>query len=257
VRDFGFRPKFFIGLEAQTDMGERGPPLLLLMARFGEFRPLMATWLKAQTNAQVVFSPWSEHITAAYAPTLVNAGVKAVCTAFGNQVPAAPTAWRWRLLGLLLGITGALGLMFCLPEVHPSLARIRRFIVPGVLLFALVLTLWPWVGVNPQLRRIPAHLVVLCVVWLALVGASSLRMPRWSLPVITAILVPCFLAVGYATHSFLPFLLMAIFAISTLSLLASVAVGKIAARGGSRRDGNIAMAIFAGYTIGQFLPLFY
>jgi pimeloyl-ACP methyl ester carboxylesterase len=182
VHDFGFQPKFFIGLEAQTDMGERRPPLLLLMARFGEFRPLMATWLKAQTNEQVAFSPWFEHITAAYAPTLVNAGVKAVCTAFGNPVPAAPTAWRWRLVGLLLGITGALGLMFYLPEVHPSLARIRRFIVPGVLLFALVLTLWPWVGVNPQLRRIPAQLVVLCVEWLALVGASSLRMPRWQSP---------------------------------------------------------------------------
>ena len=257
VDDFGFRPKFFIGLEARTDMGERGPPLLLLMARFGEFRPLMTTWLKAQTNAQVVFSPWSEHITAAYAPTLVNAGVKAVCTAFGYPVPAAPTAWLWRLVGLLLGITGALGLMFCLPEVHPSLVRVRQFIVPGVLLFALVLTLWPWVGVNPQLRRIPAHLVVLGAVWLALLGTNRLRMPRWSLPVVTGILVPCFLAVGYAMHSFLPFLLMAIFAISTLSLLASVAVAKIAARGGSRRDGNIAMAIFAGYVIGQFIPLFY
>jgi pimeloyl-ACP methyl ester carboxylesterase len=257
VRDFGFRPKFFIGLEARTDMGERGPPLLLLMARFGEFRPMIATWLKAQTNAQVVFSPWSEHIAAAYAPTLVNAGVKAVCAAFGHPVPAAPTAWRWRLVGLLLGIMGALGLMFCLPEVHPRLARIRKFMVPGVLLFALVLTLWPWVGVNPQLRRIPAHLVVLGVVWLALVGARRLRMPRWSLPVVTAILVPCFLAVYWATGSFFFGFLMAILAVSTLLLLPGVAVGRIAARGGSSRDGDIAMAIFASYVIGQFIPLFY
>jgi len=50
---------------------------------------------------------------------------------------------------------------------------------------------------------------------------------------------------------------MAIFAVSTLLLLPSVAVGRIAARGGSRRDGDIAMAIFAGYVIGQFIPLFY
>jgi hypothetical protein len=45
--------------------------------------------------------------------------------------------------------------------------------------------------------------------------------------------------------------------ISTLLLLPAVAVGRIAARGGSRRDGDIAMAIFASYVIGQFMPLFY
>jgi len=82
-------------------------------------------------------------------------------------------------------------------------------------------------------------------------------MPRWSLAVVTGILAPGFLAVAYATHIFLFALLMAIFAISTRSLLASVAVGRIAARGGSRRDGDIAMAIFASYVIGQFIPLFY
>ena len=57
VRDLGFRPKLFIGLEAVADVGERGPPVLLLMARFGEFRPLIETSLQAQTNAQIVFSP--------------------------------------------------------------------------------------------------------------------------------------------------------------------------------------------------------
>ena len=41
VRDLGFRPKLFIGLEAMADVGESGPPVLLLMARFGEFRPLI------------------------------------------------------------------------------------------------------------------------------------------------------------------------------------------------------------------------
>jgi hypothetical protein len=255
VREDGLRPKLFIGVGSKARLGERGPPLLLLVSRFDELNP--KAWFKAQTNAQVVFSPWSEHITEAYDSGLVNAGVKAACAAVGKPVPAGPTAWRWRLVGLLLGITGALGLMFCLPEVHPRLARIRAFIVPGVLLLALVLTLWPWVGVSPQLRRIPAQLVVLGVVWLALAGASRLRMPRWSLAVVTGILAPGFLAVGHATHIFLFLLLMAIFAISTLLLLPGVAVGRLAARGGSRRDGDIAMAIFAGYVIGQFIPLFY
>jgi pimeloyl-ACP methyl ester carboxylesterase len=239
VREDGFWPKLYIGLEGMTDFAERGPPLLLLVARFGEFGPLLRPWLKTETNA------------------LVNAGVKAACAAVGKPVPAAPTAWRWRLAGLLLGITGALGLMFCLPEIHPRLARIRRFVVPGVLLVALILTLGTWVGVNPQLRRIPAHLVVFVVVWLALLGAARLRMPRWSLPVVAAILTPCFLAVAWATDIFFFGMLMATFAVSTLLLLPAVAVGRIATRGGSRRDGDVAMAIFASYVIGQFMPLFY
>src|SRR5207244_9172666 len=126
-------------------LGEHGPPLLLLAGLFEAFfRPAR---LQSITNAQVVISPWSEHIFEAFDPVLVRAAVKAARATVGKSVPAAPTAWRWRFAGLVLGIAGALGLMFRLPELHPRLARIRRFIVPGVLLLALVLTLGPWVGV--------------------------------------------------------------------------------------------------------------
>jgi hypothetical protein len=76
-------------------------------------------------------------------------------------------------------------------------------------------------------------------------------MDRWSLPVITAILMLCFLAVFWPTGIFFFGLLFAIFAISVLLLLPSVAVGRIATRGGSRRDGDIAMAIFASFVIGN------
>ena len=82
-------------------------------------------------------------------------------------------------------------------------------------------------------------------------------MPRWSLPVVAAILTPCFLAVFWATGIFFFGLLFAIFAIGGLLLLPAVAVGRIATRGGSRQDGDVAMAIFASYVIGQFMPLFY
>src|SRR2546430_4591475 len=103
-----------------------------------------------------------------YDPVLVRAAVKAACAAVGKPVPAAPSAWRWRLAGLVLGIAGALGLMFRLPELHPHLAQARRFIVPAVLLIAVVLTLGRWVGVTPQFRRIPQQPVLLVVIWLAL-----------------------------------------------------------------------------------------
>jgi pimeloyl-ACP methyl ester carboxylesterase len=259
VRNAGFRPKLFIGVGAPVGLGKHGPPELLLAGSFEEFhRPAQ---LHAHTNAQVVISPWSDHILEAYDPVLARAAVKVACAAVGEPVPAAPTAWRWRFAGLVLGIAGAFGLMFCLPEIHPRLARTRKYIVPVVLLIALGLTLGAWVGVTPQLRRIPLQLVLLPVIWLVLVGLSRLRMPRWSLPVATGILALGCLALRFAStkNAIVWFFatLMCTFVISTLLLLPSVAVGKIAACGGSRRDGDMAMAIFASYVIGQFIPLFY
>src|SRR5678816_3664224 len=172
VRKAGFRPKLFIGVGAPVELGEHGPSVLWLAGLFEEiYRPAR---LRAQTNAQVVISPWSDHILETYDPVLARAAVKAACAAVGKPVPAAPTAWRWRFAGLVLGVAGALGLMFRLPELHPRLARIRRFIVPCVLLLALGLTLGPWVGVTPQLRRIPQQLVLLVFIWLALAGLSRL-----------------------------------------------------------------------------------
>jgi pimeloyl-ACP methyl ester carboxylesterase len=271
----GFQPKLFIGVGAAVELGEHAPPVLLLAGLFEEiYRPAQ---MRAVTNAQVVISPWSDHILEAFDPVLARAAVKAACATVGKPVPAAPTAWRWRFAGLVLGIAGALVLMLRLPELHPRLARTRRLIVPAVLLIALILTLGTWFGVTPQLHRIPQQLVLLVVIWLALAGLSRLRMPRWSLAVVTGILaLGCHavriayagkpvLVVPHANHVevtgpvviFLFSILMAIFAISTLLLLPSVAVGKIAARSGSRRDGDIAMAVFASYAIGQFMPMFY
>ena len=262
VREAGFRPKLFIGVGFPAKLGEHGPPLLLLAGLFEEFiRPAR---LRARTNAQVVISPWSEHILEAYDPVLVRAAVKAACAAVGKPILAAPTAWRWRFAGLVLGIAGALGLMFRLPELHPRLAQIRRFIVPCVLLLALGLTLGPWVGVTPQLRRIPQQLVLLVFIWLALAGLSRLRLPRWSLAAVTGVLaLGCMAFVAWLPFPqfekgiFLFGVLMCTLLISTLLLLPSTLVGRIAARGGSRRDGDVAMAIFASYCIGQFMPLFY
>jgi hypothetical protein len=156
-------------------------------------------------------------------------------------------------------------LIYRLPELHPRLARIRRFIVPGVLLLALGLTLGTWVCVTPQWRRIPQQLVLLPVIWLALAGLTRLRLPRWSLAAVPGILAlgrmafvsllpfsPQFFKIGFLLGAHMCTLLL-----SMLLLLPSALVGRIATRGGLRRDGDIAMAIFASYVIGQFMPLFY
>jgi len=257
VREAGFHPKLFIGLGNTATLGEHGPPALLLFGRFEEFG------IPSQTNAQVVISPWSDHALEPFDPVLVNAAVKAACATVGKPVPAAPTAWRWRFAGLVLGIAGALVLMFRLPELHPRLARTRRFIVPAIPLIAIILTMGTWIGVTPQLRRIPQQLALLVFVWLALAGLSRLRLPRWSLPVVTGILaLPCGLVLfglplAKVKGIFISGVLMSILAMSTVLLLPSAVVGRIATRGGSRRDGDVAMAIFASYVIGQFMPLFY
>ena len=245
VHNAGFRPKLFIGIGADAELAKDGPPLLMLFGRFDYFG------LQAPTNAQVVISPWSEHILEFADPVLVNAAVKAACATVGKPVPAAPTAWLWRVAGAVLAIAGALVLMFRLPELHPRLARTRRFIVPAVLLIAIILTMGTWVAVTPQLRRIPQQLVLLPVIWLALAGLGRLRLPRWSLAVVTGILALGCVALEFA---FAESIIVYIFAnldvplaISALLLLPSALVGRIATRGGSRRDGDIAMAIFASY----------
>jgi hypothetical protein len=121
-----------------------------------------------------------------------------------------------------------------------------------------------WVGVTPQLRRVPQQLVVLVFIWLALAGLNRLRLPRWSLAVVTGILalaclpfVACLPFPQFEKGIFLFAVLMCTLLISTLLLLPSTLVGRIATCGGSRRDGDVAMAIFASYAIGQFMPLFY
>ena len=252
VHNVGFRPKLFVGIGADAELAKDGPPLLMLFGRFDYFG------LQAPANARVVISPWSEHILEIADPVLVNAAVKAACATVGKPVPAAAAAWLWRVAGAVLAIAGAVVLLYRLPELHPRLARARKFLVPAVLLVAIGLTMGTWVCVTPQWRRVPQQLVLLPGIWLVLAALGRLRLPRWSLVVVTALLaVGCEFAYQVdllpGVYGVLPIIL----GISTLLLLPATAVGRIATRGGSRRDGDIAMATFASYAIGQYMPMFY
>ena len=97
----------------------------------------------------------------------------------------------------------------------------------------------------------------LVVIWLALAGLSRLRLPRWCLIVVTGIWALGCLGLRIASGAIMFHFAMLVLVISALLLLPSTLVGRIAARGGSRRDGDVAMAIFASYIIGQFMPLIY
>lgn len=103
----------------------------------------------------------------------------------------------------------------------------------AALILGAILTLGTWVGVRPQPRRIPAHLVVLGVVWLALAGLGRLRLPRWSLVVVVGVLALVGVPLGLVMGNFLFVTLMCTVGISTLLLLPGTLVGRIAARGGT------------------------
>ena len=256
VREAGFHPKLFIALGADVDLGERGPPLLLLAGLFEEF--FAPAQLRARTNAQVIISPWSDHLLEAWDPKLVSAAVHAACRTVGKTPPAAATTWRWRFAGLVLALAGALGLMFCLPELHPRLARARGFLIPAILIITLILTTETWIGAVTSLRRVPLQLVLAALLWFALAGVGKFHVPRWSILAVTAILALGCWVMAWKLNAGVSFgIMMCVFGMSMLLLCPALIVAQIATCGGSRRDGDIAMAIFASYVIGQYMPPFY
>ncbi len=245
VDDGVLDPQLFIAAGSLPGPFEHGPPLLLLAGRFDECLP--RNRLAARTDARLVISSWSDHALEPYDPRLVSAAVEAACAAVGKTPPAAPKCWLWRLAGMVLGIVGALGMATCLPETSPRLTRIRGLLLPILVILACALTGNTWIGVAPHLRRV--HLVVAAVgiALLVLIVADRLRVPRWCFPVLAvAVALGCWAA---------SFHLLALLVLGlALVLLAGAFLGHIGACRGSRRDGDVAMAIFVGYAIGQWLP---
>jgi hypothetical protein len=245
VRRGGLRPQLFIAVGALPNLGAGGPPLLLLAGKFEEAVP--TSWLKETANARLVLSPWSDHALEPYDPQLVNAAVEAACAAVGTPPPPAPTRWYWRLAGLGLSLLGALCLALSLPAHSPGLARVRGVVVAGIFVATIALTAGTWAGAAPHLRRIPAGLAVAAMAWLVFGGAGWLKIPRWSFPALTAaVAMGCRVAGIYFLALFAGFF--------ALVLFAGWVLGAVAARGATRRQGDIAMAIFVGYAIGQWMP---
>src|SRR4029077_17135690 len=100
--------------------------------------------------------------------------------------PPAPTHWCWRLAGMVLGILGAIGVAFRLPEFSPRWARLRGPLVSGIAIVAVVLTTGTWLGAAPLLRRVPMQLLAMALCWLGLLGAGQLGIPRWSFMALAA-----------------------------------------------------------------------
>ncbi len=260
VRNGDLNPKLFIAAGANPNLGMQGPPLLLLAGDFEELVSLAS--LKARSDARLVLSPWCDHALEVFDPRLVNAGVEAACAAVGKTPPPAPRFWLWRLAGVVCGMMGALGLIWSLPKLDPRLERARGVLVPGAILMAVVLTTGRWFGASPHLHRMPLQLSIGVFVWLVLASLGKLRLPRWILAAgvaaftLLCIIVQIIPAVGSGDGR-IPFHLLALIGVlCTLFAGAGLVVGKMASRG-SQRGGDLAIAIFLGYAIGQWMPKFF
>jgi pimeloyl-ACP methyl ester carboxylesterase len=151
VRDGDLKLKLFITVGALPDLGEHGPPLLLLAGRFDEVYPPARL---REREARLVLSPWSEHVFEAWDAVLVNAAVNAACAAVGKVQPPLPTCWRWRLAGVVLGILGALGLALCLPKLPSRLPWAPGLLVSSIFLITFAITAWKWLDVAPNDRAL-------------------------------------------------------------------------------------------------------
>ena len=250
VREGGMRPGLFIAIGSSPALGDHAPPLLLLAGRFEE-GPLAL--LKTRTDARLVISPWSDHLLESFDPVLVNAAVEAACAAV-HKAPPPPIAWCWRLIGAVLAILSAGKLASCLTDLFPQLARFRGLFIGVFIAVAFMLTVGGrWLDATPHLRFLPKQGVAVAVILLLAMVVGRLRIPRWSfaaLGVLVMVIAFCWFKAS-GSHAAALFLIFTL--VFTPVLIAGTAIHWIAARRGSRLQGDIAMSIVLGCAIFQWL----
>jgi pimeloyl-ACP methyl ester carboxylesterase len=247
VREGRMKPGLFIAIGAMPVLGDHAPPLLFLAGRFEEaFPPAL---LQTRTDARLVISPWSDHVLEGWDPVLVNAAVEASCAAMHQPSPAPPTAWRLRLLGIILAMLGAGALASYLTDLLPRVARFRGLLIGGSVAAAFLLTICGrWLDVTPNLLSLGIAIPV--AILLAIV-ARRLRIPRWSFGALNLLVM---VIVGFwfnPTESWLAFVVLVGTLVLTPTLVVGAVIGWVAARRGSRLQGDIAMAIFVGCLAAQ------
>jgi hypothetical protein len=240
VREGGMKPGLFIGIGSMPVLGDNAPPLLLLAGRFDKaFPPAL---LKTRTDARVVISPWADHGLEIWSPVLVNAAVEAACDAVHRKPPPPPTAWLWRFAGAILGIIGAGKLASCMADLFAPLARFRGLLISGLIVVAFMLTI-PGLGIDatPHPRSFPKDGAIMAVTLLLAIIAGRRRIPRWSfaaLGIVVMVIAVCWVKVVGG-----PVIIISTF---VAVLVVGTVIGWIAARRGSRLQGDIAMAVIVG-----------
>lgn len=247
VHEGTFKPGLFIAVGAAPDFGDHNVPLVLLDGTLEEAVPLSR--LEAVPNARLQRFTGCDHSLELFDPRIVNAVTAAACESVAKQPPPPPTLWHWRLLGVVLGCIGGIVFGFCVPDVSGRLKPFRGPIFAISAIAAVALTTSTWLGASPTLRRIPFCLFYMAVAWLLILIRNKLRIPRWSFTLLVVIATIIMLLANVR--------LLPLFTGSLALLLTTAgALGKMAARRGSRRDGDLFVAILAGYALGQWIPMF-
>jgi hypothetical protein len=141
----------------------------------------------------------------------------------------------------------------CLTDSFPQLARFRGLFIGVFIAAAFMLTIGGrWLEATPHLRL---QIIAMPVILLLAIIAGRLRIPRWSffaLSLLVTVIAVCWFK---ASHSRPALILMASTLVLTPALIAGIVIAWFAARGGSRLQGDIAMAIFLGCAPFQCLEL--
>ena len=139
----------------------------------------------------------------------------------------------------------------CLTDLFPQLARFRGLFIGVFIAVAFMLTLGGrWLDATPHLRL---QGIAMPVIFLLAMIAGRLRIPRWSfaaLGILVMVIAVCWLKVS---PSVTVWVFVACAVVLTPALIAGVVIGWVAARRGSRLQGDIAMAIFVGFAPFQCL----
>ncbi len=249
MREGGLAPRLFVALGAVPDLPSKDTRLLLLAGRFEEAVSIARLEEHARAyGATLVLSSQSDHALEPYDPWLVNAAAGSAAEVMGSVAPPAPTRFRWRLLGGLVALAGALTLGRTTMLLVPARLNARGVVLAAVVIAAAALALPTWAGATPVLRRLPAEVVAILGAALVLTGMRRVGVPRWSLAAAGALItLGC---AGAGAHFF-----ALVAGLGTLLLVAGAALGWLTARSSTPREGDWAFALFVGYAVGQWAPV--
>jgi hypothetical protein len=247
THDTNFAPRLFIAIGAIPPFGKTFTNHLILNGTFDE---LFLGRRHAKNNPHLELIPWCDHGSEIFDPRLVRRVVEASCAAVGKTPPQnEPTQWMWRSVGLSLGIASAFMLLLSLPRSQENSLRTKwhGVIYAVIYLTAVALTSQTWISAAPHLARIPAYIVVIGLSLLVIPHVQIRRLKRWTFPAITVVAIIANVVFGLYFSAFMAALFLSL-------LVFAAVIGALAARTGTTRDGDIAMAIIVGYAVAQSFP---
>lgn len=227
-------PRLFVAVGALPEVAP--VPTLLALGRYEEAVSVAEARRRGagDDGVRVVVSPWSDHALEPWDPVLVDAIVDASLQATQHAgVPPRPSWWRWRLLGVVLALAGAL---FTFRGVATGLAV--------VVVVALVAP--PWIFATPTFVRLPLWLAAVPCIALLTRVLQRLRVPLVSVPVAAGIGAVFLAVVG------LSFLALFLGLGAGLAWAAWI-VWRVA--GDEGWSAALAAGVFCGFAAASWLPL--